>query len=129
GVCPTHDGFVLGWLMAQGYGRGRTVLDRLRVDPFLDGLLTRVFEVDGAGALLASLRAPGRSGITAFPAALATLAAEGRLDRAWLLDCCLGRFLRGGTSQSLKGFLHLYPALAPTLDEMGARARDYVRVL
>lgn len=128
-VCPTHDGFVLGWLMKQGYGSGVTVLERLRVDPFLDDLLPRVFEVDGAGVWLAALSDRGGPGMTAFPAALATLATEGRLDRVWLLDACLGRFLRGGPPRTLKGFLHLHQALAPTLEEIRARVRDYVRVL
>lgn len=126
---PRDDPFVIGWAMQQGYGRGLTTLERLRSDPFLPDLLPRLFEVDGVGAYLTSLTGETGSSITAFPAALATLAAEGQVDRDVLLDGCLGRFLRGGPAAQLRGSVQLHTALAPTEAETEARTLDYARLL
>jgi hypothetical protein len=126
---PRGDAFVIGWVIQQGYGPGLTTLERLGSDPFLPDLLPRLFEVDGVGAPLTSLTGGSGSSITAFPAALAILAAEGRVDRAVLLDGCLGRFLRGGTPPQLRGFVQLHAALEPTEAEIEARTLDYARLL
>jgi hypothetical protein len=126
---PSGDTFVIGWVMQQGYGPEPTVVERLRSDPFLADLLPRLFEVDGAGVHLTSLTGETGSQVTAFPAALAALAAEGRLDRAVLLDGCLARFLRGGTLPQLRGFVQLHNALEPTEAEIEARTLDYARLL
>ncbi|HEX8858939.1 MAG TPA: DUF6493 family protein, partial [Actinomycetes bacterium] len=136
---PTTDGFVSGWVLAHtapwptrsGDRDGRCLLHRLRGDPFLDVLSPHLFEVDEAGELLLwgtrpSHRLPAEQ---TWPGALARLAAEGRLARAALLDRCLGRLLRGGRPATLGGFVAFHEALAPDLDELAARTRDYLRLL
>lgn len=126
---PRSDTFVIGWMIQQGYASGLTVLERLGSDPFLPDLLPRLFEVDGVGAYLTALTGETGSSITAFPAALAKLAAERRVDRAVLLDGCLGRFLRGGPPPQLRGFVQLHTALEPTTTEIEVRTLDYARLL
>ncbi|SCG38252.1 hypothetical protein [Micromonospora coxensis] len=126
---PTGDAFVAGWAYAMGWQRPHDppqppLLDRLRADPFLDALLPRLFEVDGLGADLTA----GGNG-QAVPQALAALATEGRLDRAALLDGILGRLLRGDRPAALRPFLTLHEQLAPTPDEVAARASAYLRLL
>jgi hypothetical protein len=136
---PTTDGFVYGWVLAHTASwptrrddrDGRRLLDRLRDDPFLDSLGPCLFEVDEAGELLLWGTRPSH-GLPAgqtWPGALAQLAAEGRLDRAALLDRCLGRLLRGGRPATLGGFVAFHEALAPDLDELAARTREYLRLL
>ncbi|MFF4889192.1 hypothetical protein [Micromonospora chersina] len=126
---PTGDAFVAGWANAMWWqplhGRQQQpLLDRLREDPFLDTLLPRLFEVDGAGADL-SVGGDGQ----AVARALVALAAEGRVDRAALLDGALGRLLRGDRPAALRPFLALHDLLAPTPDEIAARAAAYLRLL
>ncbi|MCM0673202.1 DUF6493 family protein, partial [Micromonospora phytophila] len=127
---PTGDAFVAGWAYAMWWQRPQDqqqqppLLDRLRADPFLDALLPRLFEVDGVGADLAF----GGDG-PAVPRALAALATEGRLDRAALLDGVIGRLLRGDRPGALRPFLALHEQLAPTPDEVAARASAYLRLL
>ncbi|GAA1768664.1 DUF6493 family protein [Luedemannella helvata] len=133
---PTGDQFVLGWLESLFTGNGRRrhgVAQALRESPFLDALVPRLFEVDGAGAIMAAgsgTSAPAQQpdadhGVLAF----ASLAGDGRLDRATLLDGCLGRFLKGDRPAALTAFVTLHDALAPTLDELAERHEDYARLL
>ncbi|SIM86078.1 hypothetical protein [Micromonospora cremea] len=127
---PTGDAFVAGWAYAMWWQRLHDrqqqlpLVDRLRADPFLDALLPRLFEVDGVGADLAS-SGDGQ----AVPRALVALAAQGRLDRAALLDGTLGRLLRGDRPGALRPFLALHEQLGPTPDEVAARASAYLRLL
>jgi hypothetical protein len=136
---PTTDGFVYAWALAhtaswparRGDRDDRCLLDRLRDDPFLDALGPHLFEIDEAGELLlwgtrSSHRLPAEQ---TWPGALARLAAEGRLARAALLDRCLGRLLCGGRPATLSGFVALHDALAPDLDDLATRTRDYLRLL
>lgn len=127
---PTGDDFVRGWAAAQGWpdprGTRPPTVDRLRADPFLDALLPRLFEVDGVGTELA--RGDG-TGTEAVPRALVALAAEGRLDRAVLLNGVLGRLLRGDRPGALRPFLVLHDLLAPTPDEVAVRSSAYLRLL
>ena len=46
-----------------------------------------------------------------------------------MLDGCLRRFLRGGTTLELRFFVRLHEALDPTSDEIEPHARDYLRLL
>jgi hypothetical protein len=130
---PATDWFVLGWTWAcggwQGAGAGRRLVEVLRHDPFLTALAPRLFEVDGVGGVFAWSASAGAPAEASWPRALATLAAEGRLERAMLLDRCLGRLLRGGRRADVRGFLLLHQALDPDLEEVAARARDYARLL
>ncbi|MGC4892438.1 hypothetical protein [Micromonospora sp. DT31] len=123
---PTGDDFVRGWAASQGWpdrhGAHPSVVDRLRADPFLDDLLPRLFEVDGVGIELSR-------GADALPRALAGLVAEGRLDRAAVLDGVVARLLRGDRPVALRPFLALHDLLAPTRDEVAARSGAYLRLL
>lgn len=134
---PTDDAFVRGWLgHLQAWHLGdkrRPLLDRLRVDPYLDALLPRLFEVDGLGVELArstwdqTQRRWDHQ--PAMPSALVALAAEGRVDRAVLLDGVLGRFLRGDRVGALRAFVVLHDELAPTDAELTVRVGRYARLL
>ncbi len=122
---PAGDGFVVGWVSAA-LGRGR-VAGVLAADPLLDALLPRIFHAQGVGEALQWDGDP-TSGHT-WLGGLRTLAAGGRVDRAMLLDGCVGRFLRGGTALELRFFVRLHQALEPTPAEVESRARDYLRLL
>ncbi|MEV0610742.1 DUF6493 family protein [Polymorphospora rubra] len=138
---PTDAPFVRGWLLARPVARHNTrhhtrlvpLADRLRDDPFLDPLLPAVFELDGIGDVLGSRGWSQGTGswdtALVYPTALASLAAEGRLDRKVLLDGCVSRFLRGDRPGALRAFVALHDALEPTLDEVVERRLDYVRLL
>jgi hypothetical protein len=124
---PTTDPFVEGWVVHLRWSghHGEDLLTRLRADPFLDALTPRLFEVDGVGTAMGARRDDDSD----LPAALARLAAEGRLDRAMLLDGCLGRLLRGDRPTALRPFVALYDLLAPTPAETVARAGELLRLL
>ncbi|WP_432037071.1 DUF6493 family protein [Streptomyces cucumeris] len=121
---PTTDGFVLGW-EASIPVHGMTVQDRLRDDPFLSVMAPRLFEVAEAGSdfQYSDEDDPG------WPAALAGLAAEGRLSREMLIDGCLSRLMRGGRLGLVKGFLALLTALDLTEDERAAHTTTWVGML
>jgi Family of unknown function (DUF6493) len=128
---PTTDGFVLGWMRTQQRGDPADVrlADALAADPFLAVLAPRLFEVDGVGRQLAWSASRWTPPAANWPLTLAALATIGRLDRAMLLDGCLGRLLGGGQPAELRGFLLLHQALDPAVDELAGRARDYARLL
>ena len=124
---PTTDGFVLGWARSQRPD-GR-LAETLATDPFLDALAPHLLEVDGVGRLFASSASGWMPPEASWPLALAALAADGRLERARLLDRSIGRLVQGGPPAELRGFLLLHEALDPTLEEVAARTRDYTRLL
>ncbi|MFD0905536.1 DUF7824 domain-containing protein [Actinomadura sediminis] len=122
---PGSDGFAVGWASV-------TDPSGLADDPFLDALVPRLFEADGVGGALAGDDTRARwdhDRKTTWAAALAGLAAAGRLDRAALIDGCVSRFLRGGTPHELRFFVRLHDLLDPSGDEAAARVRDHVRLL
>jgi hypothetical protein len=123
---PVTDGFVVGWASSG------VRPEALGEDPFLDTLLPKLFEVDGVGAALASDVAQmrwDRTRKSTWAGSLSDLARAGRIERATLLEGCVSRFLRGGTTHNLRCFVQLHDALEPTGDEVAARVRDYVRLL
>lgn len=122
---PASAGFVVGWTTL-------TDPSALADDPFLDALVPRLFDADGVGGALADDEARvrwDRDRTGTWAGALADLAAAGRLDRAALIDGCVGRFLRGGTPHELRFFVRLHDRLDPAADEAAARVRDHVRLL
>ncbi|MEE6263086.1 DUF6493 family protein [Plantactinospora sonchi] len=131
-AAPTGDRFVEGWIASfawPGYDQWALSLpDRLRADPFLDALVPRLFEIDGLGTRLTFRSTTGQEETT-LPAALARLAAEGRLDRTALLGGCLDRLVRGDRPAALRAFVVLHNLLVPTPTERAARAADYLRLL
>ncbi|MBE1537527.1 DUF6493 family protein [Actinomadura algeriensis] len=122
---PASDGFVVGWTnVADPSG--------LAADPFLDALVPRLFDADGVGRHLADDETRlrwDRDRRGTWADALAGLARSGRLDRAMLLDGCVGRFLRGGTARELRFFVRLHDGLAPSDDDAARHVRDHVRLL
>lgn len=118
---PTDDAFVVGWLAWRRTTPGRE-------DAFFPGLVPSIFEAEGVGAALADeqVEADG-SWVRKL---LGAAAEEGSaVSRDALLDGCVRRFLRGGEARDLLWFVRLHQALAPTVEEAAARARDYVRLL
>ncbi|MFI5912178.1 DUF6493 family protein [Dactylosporangium sp. NPDC051541] len=133
---PAGDWFVLGWLDHLNYpaelrARSAALPERLRADPFLDDLVPRLFTTDRAGERMLLWAFNGRpGGELALVEGLATLSAEGRLDRPALITATLSRLLRGGDRrQANRAFVALLTALAPTPDEVAANAADYLRLL
>ncbi|GIE87692.1 DUF6493 family protein [Actinoplanes regularis] len=113
---PITRSFVQGWIrtLPEGLTAG------LRDSPWLDVALPAVFELDGMGS---ELPEPG------FAEAVVQLIAEGRLDRATILDATIDRQLRGDRPAFLRPFTQLHDRLAPTVDEVAARASDYARLI
>ncbi|MEE1943436.1 DUF6493 family protein, partial [Streptomyces sp. TRM 70361] len=140
---PTTEVFVQGWVRdlpwpqatdwpvvvdgalapapAPHYGGA----ERLCADPFLDTLLPRLFEVNGVGSPLIAWF----GGSNSMSASLAELAAEGRLDRAALIDDCLSRLLRSGRREEMSGFHLLLIHLDPTEEEYAGRVTVLLRML
>ncbi|MBU2668252.1 hypothetical protein KOI35_32545 [Actinoplanes bogorensis] len=131
-VSPT-EGVVVGWLVDLQQQNRRPFADRLRESPYLDTLLPAVFEIDGIGAHLATTMWDQVAGqwteTPAFPAAVAQLVAEGRLERKTILDATIDRLVRGDRPAWLRPFALLHDELAPTVDEMAAHTLDYAQLL
>ncbi|WP_405433557.1 hypothetical protein [Micromonospora sp. NBC_00617] len=129
---PTGDQFVEGWLALMAWPpqwqRPVPLVDRLRADVFLDALVPRLFEVDGAGTRM-SFDEFMTDEKLALPRALARLAREGRLDRTMLLDGCVSRLLRGDRPAALRAFVALHALLEPTASEVDQHRGDYLRLL
>ncbi|TDQ54453.1 DUF6493 family protein [Actinorugispora endophytica] len=96
-------------------------VERLRADPLLDRVLPHVFEAEGAGHLMRWNRH--------WAIVLSAFAGSGRVDRAALVDGALGRLLRPGRPDELRGFRELLDALAPTGDEYAARVPALLALL
>jgi hypothetical protein len=111
---PGHDPLVVAWV---SYGPRAD-------DPLLDPLLPRIFEAEGAGRALRD--APlGQAWLDL----IMELLAAGRVSREWLIDACVGRFLRGGSLGDLRFFTRLHELIDPAPQEVADRARDYLRLL
>ncbi|GAB2842538.1 hypothetical protein GCM10022221_47160 [Actinocorallia aurea] len=120
---PTSAAFVTGWLLWRP-------AEPLAADPFFPVLLPALFDADGIGQAL-NERAP--LGPPAFrpPGGVPTLAAEilAHADRAFLLEGCVRRFLRGGDGNRIAWYVALHRELAPSPQDAAPLARDYVRLL
>ncbi|MFF4777822.1 hypothetical protein ACFY05_33850 [Microtetraspora fusca] len=118
---PPNDAFVVGWLRslgAAGHAARRPDLERLARDPLLVRLLPRVFDLAGLGSALFGAQVD----------VIARMVHEGLLDRAEILDRVVGRLLADGPSV-LPALAELHDRLDPTLDELGERVTEYVRLL
>ncbi|MBM2620276.1 hypothetical protein JIG36_32655 [Actinoplanes sp. LDG1-06] len=133
---PASEGVVGSWIVSLQYGgsaRRDPFVDRLRESPYLDALLPGVFEFDGLGAHLTltvwDMESGTWTGKPAFPAAVAQLVAEGRLDRKTILAATVDRLVRGDRPAFLRPFALLHDELAPTTDEMAGHTLDYAQLL
>ncbi|MFB7782008.1 DUF6493 family protein [Streptomyces vinaceus] len=122
---PTTDGCVEGWAAAVRGSRA-SLLGALRRDPHLGVFVPRLFDTPEPVTPLAWECEPDDP--HQWPTALATLAAEGLLDRAALLDGCTARLLRGGATPVLKPYRAVLQALRPTEAEERERTADWIAI-
>ncbi|WP_370410572.1 DUF6493 family protein [Streptomyces fradiae] len=118
---PTTESYLRGWT--------RTVTDhrlvaRLREDPQTPVLLPHVLALTETPDRLTWSVGPDAP--THWPTALKTLADEGVLDRAVLVDGCVSRLLRGGRARDLRFPLALLQTLGTTDEERRARIPDWL---
>lgn len=119
---PTGAGYVAGWA-CFGW-RGTDVSTLLRAEPRFADLLPLVMENDDLAELLrGNSWTPGLVGqvVDALDAGLA--------DRGAVLDASLARLQRGGRAKPTNDFVAVHDVLAPSLDEVVARRRDYLALL
>ncbi|MET8153531.1 DUF6493 family protein [Actinoplanes sp. NPDC049668] len=133
---PATEAVVRGWLRElnefRDHDRPIRYVDRMREHPFLDVLLPSVFDIDGLGGEMNTgyhRTDTGWHSAPLFPAAVAQLVAEGRLDRGQILAATVDRLVRGDRPHHLRTFVLLHDALAPTVDELAEYASDYARLL
>ncbi|GAB3964373.1 DUF6493 family protein [Actinoallomurus acanthiterrae] len=119
---PLTDGFVLGFVQTYSF-TGSAVIEKVRRDQRWATLVLQAFEVEQTGGWF------GQPGDDGWPSTLLALTAEGLVDRDTLLDACLGALQRGGRAGEFRGFLAAHEGVAPTLDELADRARDYAALL
>ncbi|EKX63079.1 DUF6493 family protein [Streptomyces ipomoeae] len=121
---PTSEAYVWGWMQhISRYRRNRgTVVGNLRKDPHLRELVAALFETEEIGA-----RSDWRydEGPNNWTNALTQLTQEGLLDRKVMIDACVARLLRGGSTADNKVFLGLLTALDLTPDERRERVADW----
>ncbi|MEV6300305.1 DUF6493 family protein [Actinoplanes sp. NPDC051861] len=128
---PVTEGFVIGWLAAVHDGPLSLAGSRLRALPYLDLMLPALFDLDGIGDWLnVGGYEDGKWDDTpTLPAAVAGLAADGLIDRAWVLDATVDRLVRGDRPAHLKPFAMLHEALAPSPAELAGHAGSYLGLL
>ncbi|MEU0006000.1 DUF6493 family protein [Streptomyces sp. NPDC006314] len=119
---PVTDAYVVGWIRHICGGRDASgVLDGLRSEPHLVPLLSGVFTLTD----LREVRWLLADGPRSWQSALAGLAREGSLDRAFLIDACVARLLRGGGPTDHRVFLPLLTGLGLTREEERSRITDW----
>lgn len=132
GLVPMPD--APGYAIAMPYGMtmaDQTVLAALDADAgVLDVEVWRLFSEQGCAAELQSHDSETFMGRTSsWRDSLVELAAEGRLDRARLLDAALGAFLRDWPAHGMGWYVSLLEALEPNADELVSRQDVLVRLL
>lgn len=121
---PATDGFVAYWATSPRNNEIR--LAQCRAQPGWAALVPRMFEVDAA---MVALDRDTPYQPNSWPALFLALIEEGLLDRAVLLDACVGGLQRSTRLGALRGGLKTYRALAVTRDEVAAHTRDLVALL
>ncbi|MEU7470715.1 DUF6493 family protein [Streptomyces sp. NPDC044984] len=122
---PVTDASVHAWIR-DIYGNGwntDSIAERLRQSPHLTSMVAGLFTAGGTGQALNS----GHSNKdNPWLLALARLTAEGTLDRATVLEGCLGRLLRGGTAVDQRVFHRLLLDLELTAEEHAGHTADWL---
>lgn len=126
---PASDGIVRGWAERVGSARWQQrppqpLADILRAEPHLDVLAAHLLDMPELPAPVSWAGDSDPDGH--WPSALTTLAAEGLLDRAFLLDRCTTRLLRGGKTADLRFCLLVLRGLEPTPQEEAERVADWI---
>lgn len=123
---PSVPEYVLG--MIVGEHSMDVVLPRLEADPdLLEDEVWRLFEIEGSGEM--SLAAYDKYRAGAWTAALVSLADDGRLPRARLLDASLAALGRDFGAFRAQWFERFHEELHPTIEERTARLEAYLRLL
>jgi hypothetical protein len=122
---PTTDAYVRGWLAHIGgtWHHEGTVAERLRRDPYLADLVAALFETDDIGGLFGWLAGDGPN---SWFGALTQLTADGVLEREVMVDACVARLLRGGSTADHRVFLRLLKELSLTPEEQRERTADWL---
>jgi hypothetical protein len=121
---PDTDGYVVSWACDHFDGAG--VAGELRRDNRCAAVVYRMFEIAN---VLPLLDTTARQATPGWPSVLAELVGQELVDRATLLDACLGALQRGGRLSAQRGCLQVLEALAPDLDEVVPRVADYLALL
>ncbi|MFE0119373.1 DUF6493 family protein [[Kitasatospora] papulosa] len=120
---PVTDGCVEGWAAAMTASRLPLAV-ALRRDPHATALIPHLFET--AEPVRAFTWSPRPGHPHHWPTALATLADEGRVKRAVLLDGCTARLLRGGKPAQMRPYQAILEALHLTGEEERERVGDWI---
>jgi hypothetical protein len=135
----THISFALGGT----YAADPTIRDGLLADPdLLQDEIFELFSVAGAAAAMHTVDGyaerprgyplgpePVSKPHLTWRVTLAGLADEGHIDRARLLDACLGAFLCDLPPTQLGWYVGFHDELKPTLDELAERTGTYLLLL
>jgi hypothetical protein len=119
--------FIAG-VSACSFEQERTIRDLLVEDPaLLDDEVWRIFETELPLGLQGNFStdryADAEQG---WDAALAQLAAEGRLSRTRLLDASLGALERDDRDSRVRWFIRIHERLEPTSQELAERVERYL---
>ncbi|MFF5972995.1 DUF6493 family protein [Streptomyces sp. NPDC012769] len=118
---PTTEGYLRGWTREM---TDRRLVERLRSDPQTPVLVPYVLELTETPDRLTW--SVGPEAPTHWPTALKTLADEGVIDRAVLVDGCVARLLRGGRARDLRFPLALLQLVGSTDEERRKRIPDWL---
>jgi hypothetical protein len=131
GLCPTPttDGYVLGMIHTAS-SRGRPWMHDEQGPPLLETDtelferdMWRIFEVEGD-------RNTSLTGCEPFwSKSLLEFTADGRMDRQRVLDGTLSALARDFPQHKAGFYSRLHEKLAPSIDEMAARAPRYIELL
>ncbi|WP_406397412.1 DUF6493 family protein [Streptomyces uncialis] len=124
---PTTDSYVRGWLNSSTTTwqlSGPLLAERLGRDAHLVPLVNALFELDDIGWRLEWTY--GQDDAQGWIPALAQLTEQGLLDRRTMIDGCVARLLRGGSTVDQRAFLALFKALSPTREEERERTGDWM---
>ncbi|MFI8965902.1 DUF6493 family protein [Streptomyces sp. NPDC053493] len=118
---PTTEAYLRGWTREVTDHR---LVERLRADPQTPLLMPYVIALTETPDRLTW--SVGPEAPTHWPTALKTLADEGVLDRAVLVEGCVARLLRGGRARDLRFPLALLQLLGTTDEERRGRIPDWL---
>jgi hypothetical protein len=129
---PQSENYIIKMVhQLPGYSHidGMTLANKLRADPeLLDDEVWRIFETNPVSETLLPDMSFGEN-VHSWEGALAELAAEGRLDRARLLQASLETLTGGLQPKNTGWFWKLHEHLKPTLEERRTLQPLYLRLL